>query len=326
MNSTNQPHSAAKLRRDTRLNPYARIITDEARRRDIEVKVLDVEAGYFSLTFRGRTIVCRESLSELTTAVAMSRCDDKAVTIRLLAREGLRVPSQVTAAGDEDNKVFLVKHKHIVVKPARGEQGNGVSVDITDVDDMNKAIEDAHRFSNEVLLEEYMGGEDLRVVVIDSKVVAGAIRRPPMITGDGKNCIVDLIKIQSKKREQATDGESHIPIDGETERCIKKAGYSFSSILPKGEELIVRKTDNLHTGATIEDVTPKLHPDVRDAAICAAQAINIPVVGVDLIVPAVDSADYVVIEANERPGLANHEPQPTAQRFIDFLFPETASV
>ena len=27
------------------------------------------------------------------------------------------------------------------------------------------------------------------------------------------------------------------------------------------------------------------------------------------------------IEANERPGLANHEPQPTAQAFVDFLFP-----
>jgi hypothetical protein len=31
----------------------------------------------------------------------------------------------------------------------------------------------------------------------------------------------------------------------------------------------------------------------------------------------------VIIEANERPGLANHEPQPTAERFIDFLFPHS---
>ena len=33
------------------------------------------------------------------------------------------------------------------------------------------------------------------------------------------------------------------------------------------------------------------------------------------------ATDYVFIEANERPGLANHEPQPTAQAFVDFLFP-----
>jgi hypothetical protein len=38
----------------------------------------------------------------------------------------------------------------------------------------------------------------------------------------------------------------------------------------------------------------------------------------------VEGPDYVIIEANERPGLANHEPQPTAERFVDLLFPQTA--
>jgi hypothetical protein len=33
--------------------------------------------------------------------------------------------------------------------------------------------------------------------------------------------------------------------------------------------------------------------------------------------------DYAFIEANERPGLANHEPQPSAERFIDLLFPRS---
>ena len=33
--------------------------------------------------------------------------------------------------------------------------------------------------------------------------------------------------------------------------------------------------------------------------------------------------DYAIIQANERPGLANHEPQPTAEKFIDFLFPQS---
>src|SRR5690606_34767283 len=45
--------------------------------------------------------------------------------------------------------------------------------------------------------------------------------------------------------------------------------------------------------------------------------------GFDFIVPDYTGERYVIIEANERPGLANHEPQPTAERFIDFLFPET---
>ena len=59
------------------------------------------------------------------------------------------------------------------------------------------------------------------------------------------------------------------------------------------------------------------------AAIRAARALDIPVVGLDLLVPAADQPDYVFIEANERAGLANHEPQPTAERFVDLLFPHS---
>jgi D-alanine-D-alanine ligase-like ATP-grasp enzyme len=54
-----------------------------------------------------------------------------------------------------------------------------------------------------------------------------------------------------------------------------------------------------------------------------AKALEIPLVGFDFLVPEVSGPDYVIIEANERPGLANHEPQPTAERFIDFLFPHS---
>src|SRR3546814_1278860 len=55
----------------------------------------------------------------------------------------------------------------------------------------------------------------------------------------------------------------------------------------------------------------------------ASRALGIPLVGFDFLVPDPAADDYVVIEANERPGLANHEPQPTAERFVDMLFPQT---
>ena len=50
-------------------------------------------------------------------------------------------------------------------------------------------------------------------------------------------------------------------------------------------------------------------------------SIEIPVTGIDLLVPDPGGPDYMFIEANERPGLANHEPQPVAERFLDLLFP-----
>jgi D-alanine-D-alanine ligase-like ATP-grasp enzyme len=144
-----------------------------------------------------------------------------------------------------------------------------------------------------------------------------------MVKGNGNSTVADLIAAQSRRRAAATGGESRIPMDAETERCVANAGLTMDSVLEKGKPLFVRRTANLHTGGTIHDVTDHLHPVLTEASIRAAKVLDIPVVGLDLIVSSPRQADYVIIEANERPGLANHEPQPTAQRFIDLLFPQT---
>jgi GNAT-family acetyltransferase (TIGR03103 family) len=321
-NSFNEPLFIGSQPQE-KLNPYARIITREAQRRGIGVNVLDAEAGFFELALGGRTVTCRESLSELTTSIAMSRCDDKAVTHRILHAAGLRVPAQARCTDMQQAENFLDEYGAVVVKPARGEQGAGISVDVRDRESLAQAMDEARKHSDKVLLEEYVQGTDLRIIVIDGRMVAAATRRPPRIQGTGRDSIRSLIEKQSRRREAATGGESRIPIDRETERCVEDAGYTMDSILPYGEYLTVRKTANLHTGGTIHDVTSRLHPTLRQAAVEAAAAIDIPVTGLDFIVPSPEQPDYVIIEANERPGLANHEPQPTAERFIDLLFPNT---
>jgi GNAT-family acetyltransferase (TIGR03103 family) len=305
------------------LNPYARIIIREAQKRGIYVEVLDAEGGYFELSFGGRSIVCRESLSELTTAIAMSRCDNKATTHRVLRDAGLRVPAQIRVEDEPQTLAFLEKCGAVVVKPARGEQGAGISVDVRDAEALHVAIDEARALCETVLLEEYVSGDDLRIIVIGEEVVAAAVRKPAQVVGNGSDSVMTLIEKQSRRRATATGGESRIPLDRETERCVKEAGYTLDTVLPESHRLLVRKTANLHTGGTIHNVTAELHPTLRKAAIDAARAIDIPVTGLDLIVPVVDGPDYAIIEANERPGLANHEPQPTAERFVDLLFPQT---
>lgn len=139
------------------LNPYARIIVDEARRRGIGVEVLDAEGGFFKLIYGGLSIICRESLSELTNAVAVSRCDDKAVTRRLMVKAGVPVPAQMTLdpAGEDlsDAEAFMAEHGAVVVKPARGEQGRGVTVGVDTPDDLRAAFEAARGEGGVVLLD-----------------------------------------------------------------------------------------------------------------------------------------------------------------------------
>ncbi|WP_420471004.1 N-acetylglutaminylglutamine synthetase [Brevundimonas sp. FT23042] len=309
---------------DQDLNPYARIIVDEARRRGIHTEIIDAEGGLFRLNWGGRSVRCRESLSELTSAVALSICDDKRMTRRIVEAAGVRVPERIDAADPSALDAALERYGRLVVKPARGEQGQGVAVGLTTMSEVQTALQRARRICPEVLVEEQVEGEDLRLVVIDYKVVACALRRPPRVVGDGRSTLRALIEHQSRRRAAATGGESTIPVDAETERTLAEAGYRLEDVAPEGVEILVRKAANLHLGGTIHDVTEEVHPALIRAAIAAARAIDIPVTGIDLMVKSPREPDYAFIEANERPGLANHEPQPTAERFIDLLFPLSA--
>ncbi len=324
-NPINTPLFASRPPGLDRLNPYAAIIAEEALRRGVRVEVTDAEWGEMRLTLGGRSVLTRESLSEFTTAVAMSRCDDKRVTRRIMRRAGVRVARGALAAeGDLDEARALLRDAgEVVVKPARGEQGRGITVGVSDEEGLERAVAVALQFCPDVLVEELVPGQDLRVVVIDRQVVAAAVRRPAEVIGDGRHAVADLVRSTSRRRERATGGESRIPLDDTTTAVVAEAGYAMDDVPPNGERVPVRRTANLHTGGTIEDVTDRLHPEIGEAAVRAAEALGIPVTGIDFLVPAVDGPEYVFIEANERPGLANHEPQPTAQRFVDLLFPET---
>ena len=284
------------------LNPYARIIADEAMRRGIWVEVLDAEAGEIRLSHGGRSVITRESLSEYTSAVAMGRCDDKRLTRRIVSEAGIAVASGRLATFDEADYGFLDEVGDVVVKPTRGEQGKGITVGVDNPDELEAALARAREQHPEVLIEQRAAGDDLRLVVIDHKVVAAALRVPAEIVGTGHHTVRELIDAQSRRRAAATGGESRIPIDDVTEATVADAGWSFDDVLTEGLRLRVRRTANLHQGGTIHDVTAEVNPELCEVAVKAAEAIGIPVTGIDLLVPDVTGSDYVFIEANERPG------------------------
>ena len=312
------------------LNPYARIIADEAARRGIGVEVIDAEGGFLRLRHGGRSVVTRESLSEMTSGVAVALCDDKRVTRRVLGAAGLPIPAGTELAGAHDAdrglaEAFLEQHGRVVVKPARGEQGAGITCNVADAAALHEAIDLAATVAPDVVLEEHVDGDDLRILVIDGRVVAAAVRRPPEVVGTGEHSIEELIRRLSRRRAAQTDGEAEIPLDEVTADVVADAGHDLDDVLPAGERLRVRDTANLHTGGTLHDVTEDLHPDLVGIGVRVASTLDIPVVGVDLLVDdAADPTTAVVVEANERPGLANHEPHPTAAAFLDLLFPSTA--
>ncbi len=322
-NRFNYPLFTRSVPEQKKLNPYGQIIVNEAYRRGIEVELIDTARNLFKLRFAGRSVNCIESLTDLTSAVAFQRCSDKTLTSKIVKEKGVRVPAEMTNPSREEALAFLSRYGRVVVKPCQGEQGKHVFVDISEEESLLQGLS-VIRESHEIpLIQEYVQGHDLRVIVIGGCFVAAAIRRPARVFGDGVSTVESLIGQLDHRRRAATGGESRVQIDSETQRCLKAQGFQLADVPPPGVEIQVRKTANLHTGGSIEDVTPQVHPHMRILSEVCARVLDIPVVGLDFIVPEIGSSDGYFIEANERPGLANHEPQPVVERFMDLLFPES---
>ncbi|MDW7738776.1 MAG: ATP-grasp domain-containing protein [Bacillota bacterium] len=308
-----------------KMNMYAQLLIDEAKRRNIEVDEIDYQFNLFALKFRDKTIHCRESLTEMTSAYTMTICSNKWLTLKFLREKGLSVPRQHLWQEREKGLEFLRScNNRLVVKPLNGEQGRGITVDVRTAAELDEAVAEALKYDSTVLLEEFKSGRDLRIIVIDYKFVAAIERIPATVTGDGTKTLEELIINRNEELLEATDGESKIPVNSATALLAEEQGLAMDEIPAVGKAVKVCRLANFHSGGTIEDVTEAVSKKLKDAAEEAARILKIPVVGLDLLVPDISGDDYEIIEANERPGLANHEPQPTAERFIDFLFPETA--
>ncbi len=306
------------------MNIYAEILIEEARRRGIEVEIIDNHFNYFTLTYQGESVRCWESFTDRTPSMSAVVCQNKYLTLKLLREGGLKVPRQALWNNRQEASAFLASCRNkIVVKPLDGEQGKGITVGVKTEEQLRKAVDYAKKYFKDVLLEEQVEGNDLRIIVINYEFVAAIERVPPWVEGDGRSSVEKLIRQKNEELFRSTRGESRIPLNEASEDFIREQGSTLQDVLSPGKKLHVSRLSNFHSGGTIQDVTHQVSQTLREVSEKAARILTMPVVGLDFMVSTPSARDYSIIEANERPGLANHEPQPTAEKFIDFLFPNS---
>jgi cyanophycin synthetase len=323
-----------KIREANLLGPSTKSIVDEAKLRDIPIIRLNTES-YVQLGhgFNQRRI--QATIMDNTSAIGVEIADDKKSTKDILAQAGIPVPTGESVTElTEAYKVAEDIGYPIVVKPLVGNHGRGITVNITNKKDLNKAFKSAKKFRNKILIEKYIEGHDHRILVIDGKFVAASRREPPSITGNGKSKIKQLIE---KVNQDPRRGFGHekvltkIEIDVMTKRLLRQKKLDLNDILPKGEVLYLKSTANLSMGGIAIDVTDRVHPMVRYMAERISKIIGLNVIGIDVIAKNLDKpisqTGGGVVEVNAAPGFRMHldpfegSPRNVAEPILNMLFP-----
>jgi cyanophycin synthetase len=200
----------------------------------------------------------------------------------------------------------------VVLKPQDGNQGKGVTVNITDRAQLDRAFAAAVEIG-EVLVEKYLPGSDFRLLVVGDRLVAAARRDPPHVIGDGEHTVRELVEIVNADPRRGTGHATSLTKIRFDDIAI--ARLALQDLLPesvpeKGRRVILRNNANLSTGGTATDVTDDVHPEVAARAVGAAQMVGLHVCGVDVVCESVlrplEEQDGGIVEVNAAPGLRMH--------------------
>lgn len=321
-----------ELDEDERLGPSTGAIVEAAVARGIPYRRLTqgsmVQFGWGS---KQRRIQAAEIDS--TSAVAESIGQDKDLTKRLLHAAGVPVPlGQPVESVEQAWAVALKVGLPVVVKPQDGNQGKGVTVNITDFPQLEEAYRNAVEYGT-VMVERFLPGQDYRLLVVGDQLVAAARREPPQVLGDGERTVrelVDIVNQDPRRGEGHATSLTKIRLDDIALARLVQQGLTPDSVPDKGQRVVLRNNANLSTGGTATDVTDEVHPDVAARAVAAAQMVGLHICGVDMVAETVlrplEEQGGGFVEVNAAPGLRMHlapsygRPRAIGQAIVDRVY------
>lgn len=323
-----------ELREAQRLGPSTASIIQEAVSRGIPWIRLN-KYSLCQLGYGKNQTRIQATVTSNTSSIGVDIAGDKEDTKFLLAQAEIPVPKGDiirTEAGLEEAIEDL--GFPLVIKPIDGNHGRGVTTNIRSKEQALKAFTIAKRISNSVIIEQFIEGDDYRMLVINHKLIAAAKRLPAQVIGDGVSTLQQLIDQTNADPKRGYGHEevlTYITVDEISEKLISEKGYTLETIIAKGEIMVLKDTANLSTGGTSIDVTDNVHPSIVFMAERISRIVGLDICGIDLL--SVDISKPIaetraaVIEVNAGPGFRMHLapaeglPRNVAAPVLDMLYP-----
>ncbi len=324
-----------ELREDERLGPSTGSIVEEAESRGIPWIRLNkyslCQLGYGANQKRIQATVTSE-----TSSIGVELACDKEDTKYLLEQAEVLVPrGDIISLESSLKQACRDVGFPLVVKPIDGNHGRGITVNITNYEDALIAFHMAKKVSNKIIIENFIQGEDYRLLVINNVLVAAAKRTPAHVIGDGKSTITQLVDEVNKDPRRGYGHENvltQITINELTKTILAAIGYTQDSIPLEGEVVVLKDTANLSTGGTAEDVTDIVHPSNVSMAERISKIIDLDICGIDIMTTDIsqplEETNGAVLEVNAGPGFRMHLaptkglPRNVASPVVDKLFPQ----
>jgi cyanophycin synthetase len=322
------------LKEEVLLGPSTAALIAEAKKRNIPVCRIGSN-NLIRLGYGNKSRLMQATLSDSASCIAMDICSDKHLTKKILSQFSIPVPHGYIVKS-ENSAVSTARRVGlpVAIKPLEANQGKGVSINLRNERDIRAAYNYALKYSNNVIVESYIKGNDYRILVVGGKISAVSQRIPPMVEGDGIHSVRELVEIINSDNNRGNGHEkplTKIKLDDSSLTLFKRKGICPDYIPEKNQIIVLRQNGNLSTGGIAIDCTDIIHPDNAAIAIKCAKALDMDIAGIDMITKNISESILVaggaVIEVNAAPGIRMHlypsegKPRNVAKDIISLLYP-----
>lgn len=295
------------------------LIIEEAKKKNYTIKIISEKLNIFTITGNNKQVLFKNIDCWINNSLGVRFSRYKNLSYFMLKQANIKVPQSFVLSRKwkfmdvlkniKENNI----HFPLVVKPATGEHGNWVSINIRTEEHLKKAIKYALNFHHQIIIQEFFPWADHRLFVVWHKFIAAMQRLPAFVIGNGKDTIKSLIQKENNnpfRWDGHTSQLTKISIDTELKNIIKLQWLTIQSIIPKNKKIFLRKNANLSTWWISIDVTDKVHPEIKKMAERASRILHLQVCGIDYlstdISKPLSQQKWWIIEVNHTPWLRGH--------------------
>ena len=203
----------------------------------------------------------------------------------------------------------------LVIKPNVSGFSRGSHFPIRNFKELWRAIFFAKLWWPSTVIEQYLEGNNYRVVVAQGQIMSVLQRYSPFVEGNGTDTINTLIDAENSIREEMGLYPCIHPLQkgSVTQRFLKKQNLTLNSVPAKGEIITLFYRISLAPGGVVRTIDKQTLPAVNQELFKKVlEMFDANILGIDVILEKGIETDYrdqkcIFLEVNSRPYLKMHD-------------------
>jgi cyanophycin synthetase len=272
------------------------------------IQVRKLSGGFLELRKGDQTSYSSGSDFMFENVISWKIAGDKVVTATLLNEHELPVPKFAVFspfAYPAALQSFKEFPKPVVVKPRLSTSGGtGVTTGISSEKDFHRAFAVAGSYGKDVMIEEFVPGDNYRVLVLSGRILSIIKRNRLHVIGDGKSTVAQLLDHSLAYNIGRPRPTMQRILDNDTRQYLKNNNLSMKDVPGPSERFYLKTVCN---SGPIEEVTDSAAENCKILSLKAEEVLGIRLCAVDLFSedysgPA-SKGQFVINEVNTSPVL-----------------------